>query len=227
MTSQQNKEILQCHTAKFKHAEAMYFLDQMRTDKIWHGHVDIFDFFLNSFVVSANSIIDYVHSDFVLHTIRPLIDWQEWNNATRKKDGLKDFIYKHPKKIALQRFQKQHNKEIILLMKNPIVNYFRIRRNEIVHNRWHGTKFASFTEYADERDRVVNERHLENEIALQMYRTKNIPISTQYFSNIIQESDRDATLERLASEPMLDICKEYLEILFKFIGIFEGKNYFK
>jgi len=227
VASQQNNKILQCHTAKFKHAEAMYFLDEMRTDKIWHGHVDVFDFFLNTFVISANSIIDYVHSDFVLHTVRPYIDWQEWNKATRQKDGLKEFINNHPKKIALQRFLKQYNKEFALLMENPIVNYFRIRRNEIVHNRWHGTQFASFTEYTDERGRVVNERHLENDIQLQMYHTKNKPISTHYFSKVIQEADRVTALERLASEPMLDICKEHLEILFKFIGIFEGNNYFR
>ena len=227
MSSQQDNEILQCHTAKFKHAEATYFLDEMKTDKIWNGHEDVFDFFLNTFVISANSIIDYIHSDFVLHTVRPFIDWQEWNKSSRKKDGLKEFINKHPKKIALQRFRKKYSIELTLLMKNPIVNYFRIRRNEIIHNRWHGTQFASFTEYQDDRGRVINERHLENDLALQMYHTKGKPISTHYFSNVIEEADRVTTLQRLASEPMLDICKEYLGILFKFIRIFEGNNYFK
>jgi len=199
----------------------------MRTDKIWNGHEDVFDFFLNAFVVSSNSIIDYIRSDFVLHTVRPQIDWQEWHIASRKKDGLKEFINKHPKKIALQRFLKEYDKEVKNLMRNPIANYFRIRRNEIVHNRWNGTRFSSFTEYPDERGRVINERHLENDIPLQMYELKHKPISTYYFSKEIEGDDRVKTLGRLADEPMMDICKEYLEVLFKFIQIFEGKNFFK
>ena len=55
--------ILHCHTAKFKIAEAKYFLDRIKTDEIFQDD-NLFSFHLNAFVNSSYSVVEYVHSDF-------------------------------------------------------------------------------------------------------------------------------------------------------------------
>ncbi len=69
--------ILHCHTAKFKIAEAKYFLDRIKTDEIFQDD-NLFSFHLNAFVNSSYSVVEYVHSDFYFHKVK--IGWIEPND---------------------------------------------------------------------------------------------------------------------------------------------------
>ena len=225
MTSQ-NNENLKCNSARFKHAEALYFLDTMRIPAIWNGHSDVFDFYLNTLVSSSAMVVDYVHSDFIFHTVKPSIYWLDWEKNRKNRDSMKNFIDSHPMNIAINKFLRFFKDERERLHRKPLVNYFMLKRNKITHIRWDATKFASYSETLS-GEQTYRERFIENTIALEMYRTKQIPIPSDYFDERISDKDKEITLARLSSEPMLDICKEYLDELFAYIQIFEEKNFFR
>ena len=81
-----NYRILQCHTAKHNLVEAKFFLNLIKLKDIWNDE-EHFSFYLNAFVLSANSVTEYVQSDFIFHTIRePRIKWRDYQDReTRKK----------------------------------------------------------------------------------------------------------------------------------------------
>lgn len=225
---------LECHTAKFKLSESEYFLKTLQKQNVWNDDT-IFDFFLNSFVVSSVMVIDYVHSDFIFHSVKPRINWIHWRKIRNDDEELDEFINKHPKKLGIKKFLKYFEQKKANLMQKPIVNYFVIKRHVITHVGWRGHKFSSFTEFPDGRIQV-HKRTLENHGSLGLREIKKKRLTQKQldekfpldmFNQQVPKTIKEKALKRIAEEPLQKICKEHLKELKSFIDKFEGQEFLK
>jgi len=222
MTIKDRTPKLHCYTAKYKLTEARYFLNKFKDESIWNNDKS-FSYHLNAFVNSADSVIDYVHSDFMIHKLR--IDWQKWNLVRNNDKKRGNFIDKHPKKIGIRRFRKQYKNEVEILLKNPIANYFHFKRNKILHIRWSATSFSSLTKLLGKPTKFTN-RYLESTFLLGYKKQHGINATYEMFDDRqIDRATQDATLQKLAITDVRIICKEFLELLKDFIDKFDGRNF--
>lgn len=212
--------ILQCHTAKYKLEESQYFLKRMTDSEVWNSEI-LFDFYLNVFVTSSDSITEYVHADFMFHKIdNPRINWRDYQDKRRRKS----IISQHPDSKAIEKFCSTYFNELDKLWRMPLVNYFRNKRNKITHMRWDASKSSTYTETQDGK-RTYDSRHLEPSFIA--FTPSPEIFMADMFDDYITNGQRLALLGRLDSEQAIDICNEYLEELNNFITKFDGKDFFK
>ena len=57
-----------------------------------------------------------------------------------------DIIKNHPEKIAIEKFRSKYSNELNKLLRNPLANYFKQKRNKITHVHWDADRWAAFTE---------------------------------------------------------------------------------
>ena len=210
---------MSCSTAKFKLKEANYFLEKIKSEEISLDD-DVLTFNLNAFVISANSVIEYVESDFVYVKIRPFINWRKW----RKEKDRNEILQNHKQSKPLANFLKFYLKRREELLNIPLVNYFRYKRNKIAHHRWDGIKMASWTEHPDGR-KIINDIKLESGFPLA--RAKSDP--TYDIDLCTLEISREKQIELgtiLVQESAIPILEEYIQHLQDFIKKFEGKDFF-
>ena len=210
---------MSCSTAKFKLKEANYFLEKIKSQEVQLDE-DTLTFNLNAFVISANSVIEYVESDFVYVMIKPRINWREW----RYKKPQNDILGNHEQSKALKNFRVFYLKQKKELLDIPLVNYFRYKRNKIAHRRWDGIKSASWTEDSDGKKTSSNIR-LESGYLLD--RASNDP--TYDMDICTFEIPREKQIELctiLYQEYAIPILEEYIQHLQDFIKKFEGKDFF-
>jgi len=220
MLNQKNSHKLECHTSKYKLKEAKFFLEQLKLEENWNDD-EKFSFYLNAFVLSATSIIEYVHSDFLYNTIAdPRIKWRDWENHDKRKQ----IISSHPQSKAIEKFLGYFSNERKKILDDTLVNYFLYKRNTITHIRWDGSKASSFTEFPD-GTKTTNSRNLEAAYKIDLMIKKSEYDPDLFYDQITRENQL-AMLKRLCSENLVDICEEYLSKLEKFIERFEGKNFF-
>lgn len=217
-----DEETLVCHTAKGKLKEARYFLKQLSVHEIWNND-DLFDYNLNAFVYASDAIIDYVHADFMYHKIKdPRINWCDYQDKNKKKT----IKASHPQKEAIERFLGKFGKELGDLYNDPLVNYFKHKRNKITHIQWDGSKSASFTQESESSPRVITERKLEpSYIALMA--NDHSDYNLDLFESDITRDVQLSTLTRLVDESAMDLLNEYLTKMENFITKFDGVNFYK
>ncbi len=214
------KIVLDCHTAKYKLDEAKFFFERLREVENEPNEF-VFGSFLNAFIFSANSVIDYVHADFIFNTIwNPPIDWKDFQDREKKKFIIKN----HPDKKAIEKFLSKYHNELDKFLRDPIVNYFRFKRNKITHIRWDGAKSGSFERKGN--GEKVTKRSLEPSVIYMLALDGKIR-DLDLFYDVIPREEQLRTLERLCSEDLNSILKEYLDKLERFIQKFDGENFFE
>jgi hypothetical protein len=217
---------LHCYTARGKLREARYFLNQMYNPKIWNNDKS-FEYCLNAFTSSADSVIAYVFSDFMFNTIKPRIFWQDWEKARKNKDKKKFLIDGHSEKKAIRVFLQYFDQEEQKILKKPISNYFHHRRNKIVHILPRPTQFGFATKEKG-RKTVFIRRHLESTFLVDYKQSKGIKATFDMFDDrLITNNIQEKTLRKFDAIDVKSICKEYVSELDQFIKKFDKKNFFK
>lgn len=210
---------MSCSTAKFKLKEANYFLEEIKSEEIQLDE-DSLTFNLNAFIISANSVIEYVESDFIYVKVRPWIDWKKWII----KDDRNKILQNHEQSKALNNFREYYRKQRDELFKIPLVNYFRHKRNRIAHRRWDGIKMASWTEYPDGR-KIINDIRLEQTYPLVKARN-NPDYDIDMCTSEIPKEKQIELCTMLCQESGIPVLEEYIVHLQDFIKKFENKDFF-
>lgn len=214
-----DESVYKCQTAKFKVREARHFLEKLQTNEIQKDE-DLITFYLNAFVISASSVIDYVKSGFISVKINPRINWKEWRN----KDTRNEMINKHPQSKTITAFLILYNNEKNNLLNIPLVNYFVYKRNKIIHQRWDGIKSTSSTEHPDGHI-DIHKLTLETSYKLRsLEKVKDYDLDICY--KHIPKEQQKQLLTRLAYDHAIPILEEFVTLLEEFIKKFEGKNFF-
>lgn len=215
-----DESVYKCQTAKFKVREAKHFLEKLQTNEIQKDE-DLTTFYLNAFVTSASSVIDYVKSGFIYVKIKdPRINWKEWRN----KDTRNEIINKHSQSKAITTFLMLYNNEKNNLLNIPLVNYFVYKRNKIIHQRWDGIKSTLSTEHPDGRV-DIHKLTLESSYRLGLLeKVKDYDLDICY--KHISKEQQKQLFTRLACDHAIPILEEFVTSLEEFIKKFEGKNFF-
>ena len=211
--------ILECHTSKFKLSEAKYFLNRMNEPSIFQDN-DIFDFYLNAFAFSTGMVIEYVHSDFIFHKVKPRIDWVEYEQQKQGRN-LPNWLKSHQESNAIQKFMSTFENERNKFEEKPLANFFKFKRNKITHTSWSGHEFSTFS------GSQTTERFLASTFKLDMRQQtgKNLPLDI--CDSRIPDVEQVKLLKHIAKTGATVICQEYVDLLDDFISKFDQKNFFK
>lgn len=214
---------LECYTARYKLKEARHWLEEMMKPENFNDD-ERFGWCLNSFCNAVISAIDYVHADFVFNKIIPRIDWKEF---TRTNDNDKnEIIKKHVECKALIKFRGEFKNKKDILLKDPLVNYFYNKRQEIFHIRWSADKWGARS--GEEGNWHYSHRGLESMGGWSYIYDKDPNALLPMFDNYIPVKEQKETLE-LLSDNQMDVRKIGTQLCDKikdFIDKFEGKDYF-
>lgn len=214
---------LTCDTARYKLKEARHWLDEMMRGENFNDD-ERFGWCLNAFCHAVISAIDYVHADFVFNKVTPRIDWKEFTR--NGESGKKEIIKKHAEKQALTKFRGEFKNKKDILLKDPLVNYFYNKRQEIIHIRWSTDKWASRSGAGPLYH--YHHRALESIGGWGYIIEKNPTARLPMFDEYISTEDQKATLELLSDTDMdvRDIGNKLCDKVEGFINQFEGRDYF-
>ena len=211
-------DLLECYTAKFKISETEYFLNQMNNQPVFQND-DLFDFYLNAFSVSSSMVVEYVHSDFIFHNVKPRIDWVEYEQQ-RAGRNLQNWLNSHTEKKAINKFMSAFNNEKTKLEKIPLANFFKFKRDKITHISWSGHEFSKFT------GNQTTDRFLASTFKLDMRQQTRKKLPLDICDGRIQDSEQVTLLKHIASTPATKICEEYVDILKDFVAKFDKRNFY-
>ncbi|MGI0026331.1 MAG: hypothetical protein ACREAD_00625 [Nitrosopumilaceae archaeon] len=214
---------LECYTARYKLKEARHWLDEMMKSENFNDD-ERFGWCLNAFCHAVISSIDYVHADFVFNKVTPRIEWKEFTR--NNESGKKEITKIHPESQALTKFRGEFKNKKDILLKDPLVNYFYNKRQEIIHIRWNADKYAS-------RSGAGPQYHYQHRALEGMepwaylhekYPTRSFPM----FDDYIPVPEQMTTLQLLSDTDMdvRDISNNLCDKVEEFINQFEGKDYF-
>lgn len=214
---------LECYTAKYKLKEAKHWLDEMMKPENFNDD-ERFGWCLNAFCHAVISAIDYVHADFVFNKVTPRIDWKSFTRTN--EGGKKDIVSNHEEKKALTTFRREFKNKKDVLLRDPLVNYFYNKRQEIIHIKWSADKWGSFSE--EGQNKQYTHRALESAEPWFYLLDKGSITSLPMFDDYIPLAEQRTTLSKLSDNSMdiRRIGSELCQKVENFINCFEGKDYF-
>lgn len=161
---------MKCHTARGKLEEAQFFLKKIQ--EVYKIDSNDIEYYLNAFVVSCRSVLDYVIQDFLISKKIDMETRDFKNKKTREMQlsGSEDFQ-------EIEDFVQKFEKEFQDLHNNRLTHYF-LEKRKTVHNGFAGTKAGNFTE--ENGSHIVTERFLEPSIDDSLY-PETVPQSNNPF----------------------------------------------
>lgn len=214
---------LVCYTSKYKLKEARHWLDEMMKRENFDND-ERFGWCLNAFCHAIVSAIDYVHADFVFNKVTPRIDWKEFTR--NNESGKKTLIQSHPENQPITKFRGEFKNKKDILLRDPLVNYFYNKRQEIIHIKWSADKWGAFS--GEGENKQYTHRALESAEPWFYLLSQGSITSLPMFDDYIPLAQQQATLSKLSDSDtdIRQIGNELCDKIQDFINCFEGKDYF-
>ncbi len=212
---------LQCHTAKFKIAEARFWRDEMNNVDHYSDEIE-FLFYLNAFLGASFSAVEYVFADFMFHhpKNRKHTDpdvWKDWNKEERKKHR-----QMHPNAIAVANFYSFYQNEKKKFETIPFIDYFLQKRHLITHTKLEFEGKAKVRMNIKTGEEIVDARYFCDDMKnKQQYQDK--------FSQDVQIaslSDVICEIQYLMDTELRIVLDRVLDELTAFVRKFEGRDFF-
>jgi len=214
-------KILLCYTANQKLKEARYWLEKMMEKEIFDDD-EQFGWHLNSFCTSFASSIDYVHADFVYNKVKPTIKWKQFSRSREYRENI---FENHDEKEGIKKFRGEFANKKNILLRDPLMNYFYNKRQEITHKGWSADKQGGFS--GEDDDKQYTYRTLEPMFWLFLHEKHPNDLLPQ-FDEYIPIKEQVETLGLLTSNEfdIKQIGNQVCDKVERFISYFEGKDYF-
>jgi len=209
-------------TFKIKLREAEYFLDQLFIH--YKEDSEIPEYYLNAFVITCRSSLDYVIQDFLV-SLKIKIKTNDFKNNKKRIKQLLD----HPNYDKIESFYQLYAKQYEKLMEDPLMSYFIQKRNNIAHKELDGNKMYLFKQ-EDGKSKEVYERRLEGTLDYFLKKEKFEDVENidelfrmaPYFKNQFESQiEFEIAIRELDMKPFL---KKYLQNCYDFANKFYDEN---